>query len=153
MQFLLRHSPGTFRSRLFVAETCQEESPVRREHRPQSIHVAQAVGVGKDMEQAEIGHGGKTPVPLAQCQRIFEQELYCECARGCLGARALDRLLDEVDAGDFMSPSCEEEGDFARSATRVEDGAVDPVGDGHEPWVRLSRFPRRFVAGIERVSE
>ena len=44
-----------------------------------------------------------------------------------LFARA-DGVVEEVNAGDFLAASCEEEGNLARAAAGVENGARYPIG-------------------------
>ena len=96
------------------------------------------------MEQAAVDHAGEPLVPVTQRQRVLDQELYRQAPLGRFDLGSLDRLVQEVDAGDAVAPGGEEQGGVARAAAGVEDRAGDPIGCGDERPLRLADVSGRL---------
>ena len=66
---------------------------------------------------------------------------------GGLAPRRSDGLLQEVEAGDSMTPCGEEQGVFAGATARIENRADDLIGSGLKRRLGLADIPGR-AAGV-----
>src|SRR5579871_3596478 len=103
MQFLLRYTPRTLRSRFILRKAQQKKATARFENRRQPLDVAAAVPIAEDVEQATVDHVVEPLGPIFERQSVFDEKHDLQTSLRSFALRPLDRHFEKVNARDLAS--------------------------------------------------
>ena len=107
----------------------------------EAVDVADAIVVIEDVEEAGVDDGVEALFPLIEGEGVFLKEVDGELAVGGFLPGAAQRLLEKIDAGDFVASGGEEDGGVAGAATGIEHRRLGEIGCGGDGRLRAADVP------------